>query len=103
MRLADEVHAEILSFVSGRINEHELEGWLDCASAEVHAQGDPDLRALTDRAYSLLAEVSYGDRTVEDARDELSSLVSSPNGAIRPASRATTNVTHGTADRATGS
>jgi hypothetical protein len=71
MHLADEVRAEIQAFVSGRIGEHELEGWLDSALAKVHAQADPDLRALTDRAYSLLAEVTYGDRTVHDARQEL--------------------------------
>ena len=59
MRLADEVRAEIEAFVAGRIGEHELEGRLDSASAEIHAQGDTDLRALTDRTYSLLAEVSY--------------------------------------------
>lgn len=71
MHLADEVRAEIQAFVAGRIGEHELEGWLDSASAEVHAQGDPELRALTDRTYSLLAEVSYGHRTVECSRQEL--------------------------------
>ena len=57
MHLVDEVRAAIQAFVSGRIGAHELEGWLDSASAEVHAQGDPDLRALTDRTYSLLAEI----------------------------------------------
>ena len=69
-----EVRAEIQAFVSGRIGEHELEGWLDSVSAEVHAQGAPDLRALTDRAYSLLAEVGYVDRTIDDARGELAKL-----------------------------
>lgn len=82
MRLADEVRADIQAFASGRIGEHELEGWLDCASAEVHAQKDSDLRALTDRTYSLLAEVSYGDRTVGDARQELAKFVALASGDI---------------------
>lgn len=99
MRLSDEVRAEIQAFVAGRIGEHELEGWLDSVSAEVHTQGDSELRALTDRTYSLLAEVSYGDRTIEDARQELALLTSAPNGEAHPAaSRAETIVTHGTAD-----
>lgn len=74
MRLAGEVHAEIQAFVSGRLGARDLEGWLDSVAAEVHAEEDPDLRALTDRTYSLLAEVGYGDRTVEDARRELAVL-----------------------------
>ena len=75
MRLTDEIHVEIQAFVSGRIAARDLEGWLDCASAEVHAPETPDLRALTDRAYSLFAEVSYGDRSVEDARREMGKLL----------------------------
>src|SRR5262245_31482338 len=98
MRLADEVHAEIQSFVSGLIDEHELEGWLDCASAEIHAQGEPDLRTLTDRAYSLLAEVGYGDRTVEDARGELAKLVVTSDHIDPALSRAETTFAHGATD-----
>src|SRR4051794_38949249 len=75
MRLADEVQAEIRAFVSGRSGARELEGWLDSIAAEVHAEDDPDLRALTDRAYSVLAEVGYGDRSLEGARRELAALV----------------------------
>lgn len=74
MPLADEIRAEIQAFVAGRHGVYELEGWLDSVAAEVHAEGDATLRALTDRAFSLLAEVSYGDRTVEDARRELAAL-----------------------------
>jgi hypothetical protein len=81
MRLADEVRAEIQAFVAGRISVHELEGWLDSVAHEVHAEKDPVLRPLTDRTYSLLAEISYGDRTVNDARRELERLVNSTTSA----------------------
>ena len=83
MRLADEVRAEIQAFVSGRIGVHELEGWLDSVAAEVHATEDAGLRELTDRAYSLLAEMSYGDRTAEDAHRELVTLIPHPLGLNR--------------------
>jgi hypothetical protein len=75
MRLAAEIHAEMQAFVTGRIGVHDLEGGLDSVAAEVHAEGDTALRALTDRTYALLAEISYGDRTVEDARRSLASGV----------------------------
>jgi hypothetical protein len=81
MHLADEVHAEIQAFVSGRTGARELEGWLDSVAAEVHAGETPDLRALTDRAYSVLAEASRGDRTVQDARRELAGLISETDPA----------------------
>jgi hypothetical protein len=98
MHLADEVRAEIQAFASGRIGAHQLEGWLDSIAAEVHADGGPDLRALTDRSYSLLAELSYGDRTIEDARRELPKLVSIPNDAGPASSRAETTIAHGATD-----
>jgi hypothetical protein len=74
MPLADEIRVEIQAFIAGRRGAYELGGWLDSVAAEVHAEGDATLRALTDRAFSLLAEVSDGDRTVEDARRELAAL-----------------------------
>ncbi len=88
MRLADEVRAEIQAFATRRLDARELEGWLDTVAPEIHAGGDADLRALADRTLSLLAEVSYGDRTVDDARLELAALIdplaSPANGAVAP-------------------
>ena len=98
MRLADEVRAEIQAFATGRIGEHELEGWLDSVATDVHASGDPVLRTLTDRTYSLLAEASYGDRSVEDVRQELERLVFAPDEADPASPRAEATVTHGSAD-----
>jgi hypothetical protein len=99
MRLADEVHAEIQAFVSGRLAARDLEGWLDSAAPEIHAEGDDGLRTLTDRAFSLLAELSYGDRTVEDVRQALGTLVSTPPAGIVPARPRTEPIsTSGTPD-----
>lgn len=73
--LSAEVRDQIQSFIDGRLPHRELEGWLDCVSEEVHASGDPALRRLTDRAFTLLAEMGYGDRTLDEVRTELTLAV----------------------------
>jgi hypothetical protein len=99
MRLADEVRAEIQAFVAGRISAHELEGWLDSVAHEVHAEKDLVLRPLTDRTFSLLAEISYGDRTVDDARLELKRFVNSTaSDADSTSSLAESTITRSTTD-----
>jgi hypothetical protein len=99
MRLAVEVHAEIQAVISGRIAARELEGWLDSVAPEVRAEGDGAPRALTDRVFSLLAELNYGDRTADDVRRELAGLVPATTrdaGSVPP--RAETSSASGTAD-----
>ena len=80
MHLADEVNDQILAVVAGRLKARELEGWLDSVAPEVHAEENPQLRSLTDRAFTLLAEVGYGDRTIDDARHQLDGLLRSGSG-----------------------
>ena len=65
MRLSDEVRAELHAFVSGRIGEHELEGWLDSVAAEVHAEGDAELRASVAPADSVFLDAKVEQELFE--------------------------------------
>lgn len=75
MRLADDVQAKIQAYIGGRLGPRELEGWLDTVAPEIHAAKDTDLRVLTDRVLSLLAELDNGDRTSAETRAELAHLI----------------------------
>lgn len=79
-RLVDQVHKKLRAFGHGHLAARELEGWLDSAAAEIHAEGDPALRSLTDWALSLLAEVHYGYRTEPAVRRTLAALVPACTG-----------------------
>src|SRR6266496_2978830 len=84
MQLANDVNEQIRAFVRGQLVARELEGWLDAAAAEIHAEGDPNLRARTDHVLSVLAEVDYGHRTSDDVRRLLAAMIVDDATADRP-------------------
>ena len=75
MPLADEVREQIEAFVKGRLAARALEGWLDSVADEIHSDDDPSLRQRVGQVYILLAELSYGDRTLENTQAEVAMLV----------------------------
>jgi hypothetical protein len=80
MRLADEVREQIQAFIDGRLQSRELQGWLDSVADEVHADRDGTVRQLTGEVYVVLAELGYGDRTIESAVGELMRLLTESRG-----------------------
>src|SRR5690349_3810795 len=82
MRLTDEVRGQIQAFIDGRLNPHELEGWLDSVAEEVHSDPHPNLRQLVGRVYLVLAEASDGLMSLDDARADLSSQLTSSSPEI---------------------
>lgn len=75
MRLADEVRGQIQAFITNDLSPRDLEGWLDSAAEEIHADADPSVRQLTGRVYIVLAEISDGGLSVQDGRVELHDLL----------------------------
>jgi hypothetical protein len=75
MPLADDVREQIQAFIDGHLQSRELEGWLDSVAEEVHADPDRTVRQLIGEVYIVLAEIGYGDRTIDSAVDELRRLL----------------------------
>jgi hypothetical protein len=80
MPLAEEVREQIQAFIDDRLQSRELEGWLDSIADDVEADPDVSTRHLIGQVYVVLAEIGYGDRTIDSAVGELRRLLASPPG-----------------------
>lgn len=79
MRLIDEIRAQIQAFIDDSLTARELEGWLDSVVDESHAEKSGESRRLAGQAYALLAELSYGDRSMQEVKAELLQLLRESN------------------------
>src|SRR4051812_26758910 len=81
MLLADEVRRQIQAFVRGSVTNRELEGWLDSVASELQEPGEESSRRLAGHVYVLLAELGYGDRTLDSVRSEVQRLLGEPDAS----------------------
>lgn len=71
MTLASELESMIRSYVMGAVSRAELQTWLDTHVQETADSGDRTATDLSDRAWILLSELGYGQRSEESVRSEL--------------------------------
>lgn len=76
MSVADEIRKHVFDYVLGKNLLCEFEDWFTPVAWSIEKQRDTVAQELVYQINTLLAEVSNGDRTEENLRSELLSLVS---------------------------
>ncbi len=75
MNLSDELHRQIQSYVASAIEADTLFGWLASVAHEAPDSSDATAREAWGTAFLLLSELSSGDLSEDEVRQQLTELI----------------------------